>query len=130
MRPSTAAAILHYGQWRASFSLLDKQTNIRVAAMYIKSLIDAAKDKDANNPHFTFMYEAQRNLSLHEYYLPMNEWDPVYDRLLAQQYTQPYWMFVVDGKKRNQAWVAPDASAYGFSFWQNYNDETYKTAFQ
>jgi hypothetical protein len=109
---------------RTAFALQNRQTNIRVAALYIKSLIEAANDINQQNPGLTFLYfdGPPHTMDLGQYSLPMSSWDEYHKKLLAQQYTQSAWRFEEKGEGKYKAWLAPNANAYADGFWDNYTD--------
>jgi RHS repeat-associated protein len=131
VKPSTAENILHYGHLRSALALWNRQTNIHVAAQYIKSLIDAANDINAKNPGFQFccQFVGVTNMTLAQYSLPMTAWDDAHKKLLAQQYTQVPWRFDPNAKYGYVSHLSGRATAYYDGFWENYTSSDFESAF-
>jgi len=127
--PETAQKVLHYGRLRSVLALWNKRTSIHVAAQWVKTLIEMAKDYDDNNPNFRFYFDGRPNMGLGQYKLPMTSWDDSHKKLLAQQYTQQPWEFEPNAKYGYHARLAPDAISYYGSFWENYTSAEFKSAF-
>jgi RHS repeat-associated protein len=127
--PETAQKVLHYGRLRSSLALWNRKTNIHVAAQWIKTLIEMAKDYDNNNPNFRFYFDGTPNMSLGQYKSPMSSWDDAHKKLLAQQYTQLPWEFEPNAKYGYQPRLASKAISYYGSFWENYTSSEFKSAF-